>query len=230
MVEPNRRKIIKEHGVLSPQEQTAFQEYYVMLVLKSLFSNEYAGLMKKKEDRPDLRTMDDSFGVEVTTADSFLDNQINREFSKYVLNKDVRRKKTIEKGNCFLDETGVGISVCSGGGYDVRDDKYLLINQIKRKIESAQKYPKKYPRLELAILKRELLPSIWQEGIFDFITEAIDENNCIFKKIFVLYRDKCYCYGLDGSREEFIIKNKEDIEQSAYLLAVKEMESKNKSK
>lgn len=213
------RELLNKHESLTAKEQTHSQEYYALAVLKSLFPNEYIDLEKKKDDRPDLRSSNDTFGVEVTTADSYTDNQDSNELSKYVKDRDKRRIDTIERHNKKVIETNGMTIVHSGGGYHIDSDKELLIKRITDKNESAQKYAFKYKWLELVILKQELVPSIWEKGIFDYIDEAINGENCIFKKIYVIYKNKCYCYSLDGEREIRIINDVVRLRLLGYLSA-----------
>ena len=199
---------LRNYGELTPKEQTDSQEYYALAVLRTLFPSEYCLLEKKHEDRPDLRSIDDKFGVEVTTADSEADNQINRELSKYTKDRNGRRIQTIKRNNkVVVEEYGI-TTVQSGGGYSIEEDKELLIKRIRNKIDSVNKYDHQYEWLELVVLKYELVPHIWTEKVFDYIDEAIMGSEEIFKKIYFIYRDKCFCYYFTGER---IIKNIDDM-------------------
>ncbi len=209
----------KTHEPLTGKEQTNSQEYYSLAILKSLFPKEYIDLEKKIEDRPDLRSSNDTFGVEVTTADSYTDNQDSRELSKYVKDRDKRRIKTIESHNKKVFEVYGITTVQSGGGYHVDEDKQLLIKCIKDKIKSAKRYASSFKGLELVILKQELVPSIWAEGIFNYIDEALYREDCVFETIYVIYQDKCYCYKLNGNREIKTIDNVIRLKLLGYLSA-----------
>ncbi len=77
-------------GAIDSTKLKDSQEYYALAVIKSLFPDDYKTLMKKETDRPDLKNIDDLYGVEVTTADSENDNEDNRLFSIY--SKDKKRK------------------------------------------------------------------------------------------------------------------------------------------
>lgn len=205
---------------LSARKQTDYQEYYVLAVLKAIYPEEYKMLKKKESDRPDLKSIDDSYGVEVTTADSEKDNEDDSAFVKYRKDKDPKYIESFKNRGKIIDEKKGITIVKSGGGYYVDADKELLIRRIRAKIESVKNYPSKFKRVELVILKNELVPSVWTDNVFEYISEAIGQDKCIFEKIYVIYCDNCYCYYKNGNIEKIHIDDVNSLKLLAYLTSL----------
>ena len=195
------------------------QEYYALAVIKSLFSDDYKTLMKKATDRPDLKNIDDLYGVEVTTADSENDNEDNRLFSIYSKDKKKKIKEKLEKHGKKVIETG-GISrLAGGGGYGVEKDNQLLIHSISEKIKSAAKYASNYKFLDLVVIKNERAPSIWDEEIFRCVDTALSQDKKMFRNVFVIYNEYCYWVDSDGTHKKIRINNGDRLKLLGRLTA-----------
>ena len=93
------------NGAINSRILKDSQEYYALAVIKSLFPDDYKTLVKKETDRPDLKNIDDLYGVEVTTADSKIDNEDNRLFDIYGKDKKKKIKDKLEKHGKKISET-----------------------------------------------------------------------------------------------------------------------------
>lgn len=207
------------NGAINSRILKDSQEYYALAVIKSLFPDDYKTLVKKKTDRPDLKNIDDLYGVEVTTADSKNDNEDNRLFSIYSKNKKKKIKEKLEKHRKKVIETE-GISLLSeGGGYGVEKDNQLLIHSISEKIESADKYASNYKFLDLVVIKNERVPSIWDEEIFRCVDTALSQDKKMFRNVFVIYNENCYWVASDGIHKKLRINNRDRLKLLARLTA-----------
>ena len=206
-------------GAIGSQILKDSQEYYALAVLKSLFPDDYKTLMKKAKDRPDLKNIDDLYGVEVTTADSKNDNEDNRLFSIYSKDKKKKIKEKLEKHGKKVIETG-GISrLAGGGGYGVEEDNQLLIQRISEKIESAAKYASNYKFLDLVVIKNERVPSNWDEEIFRCVDTALSQDKKMFRNVFVIYNEYCYWVDSDGTHKKIRINNSDRLKLLGRLTA-----------
>lgn len=206
-------------GAIDSRKLKDSQEYYALAVIKSLFPDDYKTLMKKATDRPDLKNIDDLYGVEVTTADSKNDNEDNRLLSIYSKDKKKKIKEKLEKHGKKVIETG-GISLLAGGGgYGVEKDNQLLIHSISEKIKSAAKYASNYKFLDLVVIKNERVPSNWDEEIFRCVDTALSQDKKMFRNVFVIYNEYCYWVNSDGTHEKIQINNGDRLKLLGRLTA-----------
>lgn len=213
------------HGAIDPRLLKDSQEYYALAVLKTLYPDDYKDLKKKEEDRPDLKSIDEHYGVEVTTADSNEDNADNRLLSQYCETKNKKLKNKIEQHNKNVIEIHGITNVIQTGGYSEsrNDDNELLIKSIVKKIDSAKKYLTNYDALELVVIKNELVPSIWENGIISCINHALENQNEVFRKVHLIYKGKCYSVTSDGNYSIKNIENNQKLRLLARLTAEKEI-------
>lgn len=217
------------HGAIDPRLLKDSQEFYALAVLRALYPSKYTDLKKKTEDRPDLKSIRDEYGVEVTTADSNEDNADNRLFSQYRDSRDEKLKKKIEGHKKQVVEDYGVVHMSSSGGFSetgsengmsaIERENQLLIKSISKKIDSAKKYASKFGALELVVIKNERVPSIWEIGILDCMNKAIEEREVVFKKVYFIYHDTCYCVTSDGQHEKKHIENTQRLRLLARLTA-----------
>ncbi|WP_026528269.1 hypothetical protein [Butyrivibrio sp. VCD2006] len=221
------------HGAIDSRKLKDSREYYALAVLKSLFPYEYKDLMRKKTDRPDLKSLEGSYGIEVTTADSENDNEDNRLLSEYAVSHDEKIKKKLETHKNNVEVVDIGVRAIRGGGYNDSYDistettmgkgaqlEYqLLINSIRKKVVSANKYKDGFHHLELVIIKKERVPGDWEQGIIQCIKIVMEREAGILRKIYFLYGNKCYMVSLDGREEVIIIEHRDKLQLLARLTA-----------
>lgn len=207
------------NGAINSRILKDSQEYYALAVIKSLFPDDYKTLMKKETDRPDLKNIDDLYGVEVTTADSKNDNEDNRLFSIYSKDKKKKIKDKLKKHGKKISETNGIMHLSSGGGYGVEKDNQLLIHSISEKIESAAKYALNYKFLDLVVIKNERVPSIWDEEIFRCVDTALSQDKKMFRNVFVIYNEYCYWVDSDGTHKKIRINNRDRLKLLGRLTA-----------
>jgi hypothetical protein len=207
------------NGAINSRILKDSQEYYALAVIKSLFPDDYKTLVKKETDRPDLKNIDDLYGVEVTTADSKIDNEDNRLFDIYGKDKKKKIKDKLEKHGKKISETNGIMHLSSGGGYGVEKDNQLLIHSITEKIKSAAKYASNYKFLDLVVIKNERVPSNWEDEIFSCVDAAVSQNKKMFRNIFVIYNDCCYWVDIDGQHKKLRINNRDRLKLLGRLTA-----------
>ena len=217
------------HGAIDSRLLKDSQEFYALAVLRTLYPDKYSDLKKKTEDRPDLKSIGDEYGVEVTTADSDEDNADNRLFSQYRVSKDEKLKKKIESHKKqIVEDYGIEYMSSSGGFSEAKSENgmsaierenQLLIKRISKKIDSAKKYASKFGALELAVIKYERVPSIWEKGIFDCMHRALEDQKVVFRNLYFIYQDACYCVTSDGQHEKKYIENTQRLRLLARLTA-----------
>ncbi len=206
-------------AVIEPKKLKDSQEYYVLALLKKIFPEEYKNLLKKNIDRPDLKDVSDNFGVEVTTADSEYDNEDNRLLSIYRKNKKKEIKKVLEKHGNIICNTGMTTRIISGAGYNTKYDNHLLTQSICKKIISVKKYSLNFKYVDLVVIKNEIVPSIWEDGIFNCVDEIVKHNEMVFRNIFIIYRNHCYCTFSNGNHKKIYIEKKDRLRVLGRLTA-----------
>lgn len=213
----NGNKLIKD--VIEPNKLKDSQEYFALALLKILFPEKYKNLLKKNMDRPDLKDVSNNFGVEVTTADSENDNEDNRLLSIYRKNNKKEIKKVLEKHGNIICDTGMATRIVSGGGYKTKYDNCLLTKSIYKKIISVKKYISNFEYVDLVVIKNEIVPSIWEDEIFNCVDEIVKNNEMVFRNIFIIYKNYCYCIFSKAYHKKIYIKKTDRLRVLGRLTA-----------
>ena len=141
-------------------------------------------------DKPDIQ-IEGQLGVEVTTADSQYEKQVNSEFNKYCqgVGDQKRRKETIERTGEFfvkplIDEK---YRLVSGGGWNVDIFRENLCRTITNKAENISKYAEEYKgEIELAVLYTELFPAECEKMFETWIREVLKDTKAPFTTVYIV--------------------------------------------
>ena len=71
----------------------------------------------------------------------------------------------------------------------------------------------------MVVIKNEIVPSIWEDEIFNCVDEIVKNNEMVFRNIFIIYKNYCYCIFSKAYHKKIYIKKKDRLRVLGRLTA-----------
>lgn len=175
---------------LSEHTKKDCYECYAKIVLEEMFSDKFNNL--KIEDKPDLQSEDNNYGIEVTRAIDKKEIEADKMYSKTIHNKCRNTKKVIEKYSHGKIRIKNGILSSSG-----KDSFDLILKSFCEKVDKLNdgNY-KNFKQNYLFIFSDILADDYMLKEALENMYELQKKKNRKFSEVFVLVPGNFYNFNL----------------------------------